>query len=234
MKTLIPLALVAALGAGVIAVAGGWIHQPEKKDTPAAPAKPADQPKDSKPAAKPAPAAPDAKVGERYVLGFKMKGIDGKDVDLASFKGKVVLFVNVASQCGLTPQYEGLQKLYDQKKDKGLVILGFPANNFGAQEPGSEEEIEKFCKTKYKVTFPMFAKISVKGKDIDPLYKKLAATGGGEPSWNFTKYLVDRDGNMVKRFDPKVKPDDSELVKKIDELLAKSDSPGNGSAAAGN
>jgi len=169
------------------------------------------------------PAVKSESADASYVLGFTLKDIDGKDQDLAQYKGKVVLMVNVASQCGYTPQYEGLQKLYASKKDSGLVILGFPANNFGSQEPGTNAEIKKFCSSKYSVTFPMFEKISVKGDDTHPLYKKLAEQPkpvGGEPGWNFTKFLVDKSGHVVARYDSKVKPDAKELTAKIDELLA--------------
>ncbi|MCC6676598.1 MAG: glutathione peroxidase [Phycisphaerales bacterium] len=158
-----------------------------------------------------------------YVLGFKMLDIDGKEQDLAQYKGKVVLIVNVASKCGLTPQYEKLEKLYEQKKEAGLVILGFPANNFNGQEPGTNEEIKSFCTSKYDVTFPMFSKISVKGEDRHPLYRKLGAQPapiGGEPEWNFAKFLVDRQGRVVARFPSKAGPDSEAVVKKIDELLA--------------
>jgi glutathione peroxidase len=173
--------------------------------------------------------APEAKqpptraVADPAVLDFKVKDIEGKEVDLGTFKGKVVLIVNVASKCGYTRQYAGLQKLYEQKKDQGLVILGFPANDFGSQEPGTDAEIKEFCTANYKVTFPMFSKISVKGESAHPLYKKLSAQPapvGGEPKWNFTKFLVDRAGNAVARYDSNVKPDSAEFVKKIDELLA--------------
>ncbi|MGD9690326.1 MAG: glutathione peroxidase [Phycisphaerales bacterium] len=213
-KLLIGSALV-AVSVGVLA-AGAWGLKEPPADKPARPETPAA----TKPADKPAEKTQKSEGKESaYVLGYKMKAIDGKDADLATYKGKVVLIVNVASQCGLTKQYEGLQKLYDAKKEKGLVILGFPANNFGGQEPGTNEEISQFCSRKFKVTFPMFAKISVKGEDCHPLYKQLAARAGGEPSWNFTKYLVDRQGNVVERFDPRMRPDDPELEKKIDALL---------------
>ncbi|MFM9957550.1 MAG: glutathione peroxidase [Phycisphaerales bacterium] len=158
-----------------------------------------------------------------YVLAHTLKDIDGNDVNLESFKGKVVLMVNVASKCGYTPQYKGLQELYEKKKDAGLVILGFPANEFGGQEPGSEADIKQFCHDTYKVTFPMFSKISVKGEKQHPLYKQLAsqpAPVGGDPKWNFTKFLVDREGNVVARFDSRVAPDDRKLTDKVDELLA--------------
>ncbi len=182
---------------------------------------PAMDPPKAKPAEKGAQPAP-KKEDPAYVLGFKMKRIDGTEEDLSAYKGKVVLMVNVASKCGFTPQYEGLEKLYESRKDSGLVILGFPADNFGHQEPGSNTEIAEFCKSKYSVTFPMFEKISVKGDDQHPLYKALTgqpAPIGGEPKWNFTKFLVDKEGNVVARFEPKVKPDDEAMTKKIDELL---------------
>lgn len=164
-------------------------------------------------------------VSDAYVLGFTMQDIDGNEVDLSKFKGQVVMIVNVASKCGYTPQYAGLEKLYKEKSGKGFVILGFPANDFGEQEPGSNSDIKAFCTTKYNVTFPMFAKISVRGNEQHPLYRKLSGQpkplgGEGVPGWNFTKFLVDRDGNVVAKFDSKVKPDDPTLVKKVDELLA--------------
>lgn len=157
-------------------------------------------------------------------LGFKVKLIDGKEQDLSAFRGKVVIIVNVASKCGYTAQYEHLEKLYKAKKDSGLVILGFPANNFGGQEPGSNEEVAKFCKDKFDVTFPLFQKISVKGADSHPLYKLLSglpAPLGGEPKWNFTKFVLDRSGNVVARFDAKKRAGlEDGLVEKVDELLA--------------
>jgi glutathione peroxidase len=145
-------------------------------------------------------------------LDFKMKGLDGKDVDLSQFKGKVVLLVNVASQCGYTPQYKGLQALYEKYGKEGLVVVGVPANEFGGQEPGSDEEIARFCKSNYDVTFPMLSKVVVKGKGITPLYQYLTSRDtdpkfAGEIRWNFTKFLVARDGRVVGRFEPKVKPE---------------------------
>lgn len=156
-------------------------------------------------------------------LAGEVKSIDGKPVDLAAYKGKVVLVVNVASQCGYTRQYAGLQKLYDAYKDKGFVILGFPANDFGAQEPGSDAEIADFCSTKFGVTFPMFSKITVKGSGKAPLYEALtaAADPAGEVSWNFEKFLVGKDGTVVGRFKSGVAPDASELTKAIEGALAK-------------
>lgn len=160
---------------------------------------------------------------DAFALGFKMKLIDGKEQNLEDYKGKVVVIVNVASKCGYTAQYEHLQKLYTEKKDEGLVILGFPANNFGGQEPGSNSEVAQFCKDKFSVSFPMFEKISVKGSDQAALYKKLTsqpAPIGGDPKWNFTKFVVDRTGKVVARFDAKKRGGlEADLVAKVDELL---------------
>jgi glutathione peroxidase len=152
----------------------------------------------------------------------EMKTIDGTAVDLASYKGQVVLVVNVASRCGATPQYAGLQKLYEANKDKGFEILGFPANDFGSQEPGSDAEIARFCTSKYAVTFPMFSKITVKGPAKSPLYKSLteAAATPGEVAWNFEKFLIGRDGNVIGRFKTRVQPDDPELVAAVEAALA--------------
>jgi len=151
-----------------------------------------------------------------------MTGIDGKPVDLASFDGKVVLVVNVASRCGATPQYAGLQKLYDTYKDRGLVVLGFPANDFGAQEPGSDAQIAEFCSSRYAVTFPMFSKITVKGAGMPPLYKTLTETAdpAGAIGWNFEKFLIGRDGTVVGRFKTRVTPDDPALTAAIEAALA--------------
>ncbi len=156
------------------------------------------------------------------VLGYKMEMIDGSMQSLEDYRGKVVLIVNVASACGLTPQYEGLEALYRAKKKEGLVVLGFPANNFGAQEPGTNEEIAQFCSTKFDVSFPMFAKIDVKGKEAHPLYKQLAAQPepiGGEPEWNFAKFVVDSNGEVVARFSARTTPEDKDLLTMIEELL---------------
>ena len=158
------------------------------------------------------------------VHDFSAKSIDGKDVALADYKGKVLLIVNVASKCGFTGQYEGLQRLYETYKDQGFVILGFPANNFLGQEPGTDAEIQEFCTLNYGVTFPMFAKISVKGKDMHPLYAYLTSKEtnpefGGAISWNFNKFLVGRDGKIAGRFGSRTKPDDKELVEAVEEAL---------------
>ncbi|TXE02822.1 glutathione peroxidase [Algoriphagus aquimarinus] len=147
---------------------------------------------------------------------FKMKDLNGKEVDFSSFKGKKIMVVNVASKCGYTPQYEALQKLYSEHSDK-LVILGFPANNFGGQEPGSNEEIQTFCSENYGVTFPMFEKVSVKGFDKHPLFRWLSdATMNGwnneEPSWNFCKYILNEKGELIKFFPSKVEPLDQEII----------------------
>ncbi|MBS0261072.1 MAG: glutathione peroxidase [Planctomycetes bacterium] len=160
------------------------------------------------------------------VLNFKMKKIDGKEVDLSAYKGKVVLMVNVASQCGLTPQYEQLEKLHEKFSEKGLAVLGFPANEFGAQEPGSNDQIASFCKDKYNVKFDMFSKVVVKGDGICPLYKHLTSKEtdpkyAGDISWNFEKFLVGRNGEIVARFAPRVKPDSEEVLKAIEAELAK-------------
>ena len=157
---------------------------------------------------------------------FTMPALNGTPTPLASFKGKVVLVVNVASQCGYTPQYEGLQALYAKYKDQGFVIAGFPANNFGGQEPGTNEEIGAFCKSKYGVTFPMFSKISVKGGDQSPLYQFLTDRSanpktGGEIQWNFTKFLVDRTGKVIQRFEPAVEPQSKDLVSAVESTLKK-------------
>src|SRR6202051_2236573 len=157
------------------------------------------------------------------IYGFTLNSIDGKPAPLADFKGKGVLMVNVASQCGYTPQYTPLQAIYEKYKDQGFVILGFPANNFGAQEPGSNEDIKSFCTRKYSVTFPMYSKISVKGADQAPLYGYLTKETGsgiaGEIQWNFTKFLVDRDGKVVQRFEPAITPDSKEVTAAIDKQL---------------
>jgi len=157
------------------------------------------------------------------LYSFTLNSIDGKSAPLADYKGKVVLIVNVASQCGYTPQYSALEAIYEKYKDRGFVIVGFPANNFGAQEPGTNAEIKTFCSRKYNVTFPMYAKISVKGADQSPLYSYLTKETGtgiaGEIKWNFTKFLVDRNGNVVQRFEPAVTPDSTDVTTAIEKQL---------------
>lgn len=165
------------------------------------------------------------KVEVPPVLDFTMKDIDGKPVKLARYQGSVILMVNVASKCGLTPQYTSLQKLYEKYKSKGLVILGFPANEFGMQEPGSNKEIKVFCTEKYNVTFPMFSKIVVKGEEMHPLYKFLTGKESnekfaGDIEWNFAKFLVNRKGEVVSRIPAKTDPLKSEeVVREIEKLL---------------
>ncbi len=159
-------------------------------------------------------------------LNFKMKSLTGKEVDLSKYKGKVVLIVNVASQCGLTPQYEQLEALHEKYASDGLAILGFPANEFGMQEPGSDGEISEFCEKNYGVKFDMFSKVVVKGEGQCPLYQFLTSKEtnpkfAGDISWNFEKFLVDRDGNVVARFAPKVKPDSKEVLAAIEAQLGK-------------
>jgi len=162
------------------------------------------------------------------IYDFTMRDIDGKDVTVSAFKGKVLLIVNVASKCGFTGQYEGLQKLYTTYTNRGLVVLGFPANDFLRQEPGTDAEIKNFCTLTYGVTFPMFAKISVKGKDIHPLYAFLTSKEsnpkfGGAISWNFNKFLIGRDGTVVGRFGSRTKPDDKELIAAVEQAIKASD-----------
>lgn len=158
------------------------------------------------------------------VLDFSMDSIDGEAVDLNSFRGKVLLLVNVASKCGLTGQYKQLTALHEKYREQGFEILGFPANNFMGQEPGTNEEIKLFCQERYDVNFPMFAKISVKGDDQDPLYAFLTGKDtnpehSGEISWNFEKFLVDRSGEIVARFSPRTKPDAKEVIEAIEKAL---------------
>ena len=158
-------------------------------------------------------------------LDFTVKDIDGKDVTLSAYRGKVIMIVNVASKCGYTRQYAALEDLYKKYADQGLVILGFPANNFGAQEPGTDAEIKTFCSSKYNVTFPMMSKISVKGDDKAPLYRFLTEppTAGdfkGDIGWNFTKFVIDRNGNVIARFASAVEPADKKVVRILEKALA--------------
>ena len=159
----------------------------------------------------------------KSIYDFTLKSIDGQPTPLSSFHGKVVMLVNVASRCGFTPQYTALESIYEKYKSRGLVIVGIPANNFMGQEPGTNEEIKTFCTRKYSVTFPMYAKISVKGPDQAPLYTYLTKDTGpgitGDIKWNFTKFLIDRNGNVVQRFEPAVTPDSKEAVSAIEKQL---------------
>ena len=161
-----------------------------------------------------------ALFGAASIYEFTLNSIDGAPAPLAAYKGKVLLLVNVASKCGFTPQYTELEAVYEKYKDKGFVIAGFPANNFGAQEPGTNEEIKTFCTRKYNVTFPMYAKISVKGADMAPLYDYLTKSTGGDIKWNFTKFLIGKDGAIIARFESPVKPDDPKVTAAIEKALA--------------
>jgi glutathione peroxidase len=170
--------------------------------------------------------AADAPAADRpAALDFKVKDIDGKEVDLVSYKGKVILMLNVASKCGNTPQYAALETMYTKYKSKGFVVMGFPANNFGGQEPGSEMDIKAFCEETYKVDFPLFSKVSVKGADQAPLFKYLTAQESkplskGDIRWNFEKFLINKQGKLVNRFGDKVKPDDKTIVDAVEAALA--------------
>jgi len=159
------------------------------------------------------------------VHDFKVKTIDGKEASLSDYKGKAVLIVNTASECGYTPQYAGLEALYEKYRSRGFTVLGFPSNDFGAQEPGTNAEIKKFCELRYKTTFPLFSKIPVKGPDADPLYKYLTGLPGkqgGPVTWNFNKFLVGPDGKVIEHFDSKVEPMSPELTSKLEQALPRS------------
>jgi glutathione peroxidase len=157
------------------------------------------------------------------VYGFSVdhtvNSLDGKPVNLADYRGKTLLIVNTASECGFTPQYAGLQKLHDRYKDRGLVVIGFPSNDFGAQEPGSAEEIAAFCQKNYGVTFPMMEKVHARGPEISPVFRELTEATGGKVKWNFTKFLVDTTGKVVGRFEPGVDPLAPELTAAVEQHL---------------
>jgi glutathione peroxidase len=168
---------------------------------------------------------PSEPVSAGSIYDFSLKDIDGNEVKLEKFKGNVLLIVNTASRCGYTPQYEALQAVYERFKDKGFYVLGFPANNFMGQEPGSDKEIKEFCTLRYNVTFPMFSKISVTGSDQHPLYrfltnKKTNPEFSGDITWNFNKFLISRDGKIIGRFGSKDKPDDAVVISTIENALA--------------
>jgi glutathione peroxidase len=170
--------------------------------------------------------AQDKEVAVNSIYDIEVNRITGEAVKMEQYQGKVLLIVNTASKCGFTGQYEGLQKLYETYQDRGFVILGFPSNDFMRQEPGSNEEIQNFCKLNYGVTFPLFEKISVKGKEQHPLYTFLTSKTtnpefGGKISWNFNKFLISKEGNIVNRFGSRTKPDDPDLVGAIEQELAK-------------
>ena len=157
------------------------------------------------------------------MIDHQVQTLQGETIKLDKFRGNVLLIVNTASECGYTPQYEGLEKIYEKYKSRGLVVVGFPSNDFGQQEPGSAQDIEAFCKKNYGVTFPMMAKVHAKGPEIAPIYKTLSQDTPegikGEVKWNFTKFLVDPNGKVVQRFEPKVTPDSAELTGAIEKLL---------------
>jgi glutathione peroxidase len=174
------------------------------------------------PAQAPKPQRKEAAVVQS-VHAFTVRTIDGAERSLADYKGKVLLIVNVASECGFTPQYKGLQELYEKYRDRGFMVLGFPSNDHGGQEPGSEAEIKAFCERQYAVTFDLFAKIHTKGPDIAPLYRWLTENSGypGAISWNFNKFLVDREGRVVGRWGSMTKPNDKELLQAVEETLSR-------------
>jgi glutathione peroxidase len=154
------------------------------------------------------------------MLNHKFSNLMDEPISLCQFSGKVVLIVNTASECGYTPQYDGLEKLYRRYRDKGFVVLGFPSNDFGGQEPGSNKEIAQFCRVNYGITFPVFAKTSVIGKNTNPLFRDLAAKTGKPPRWNFHKYLLNREGQPVAAFESAVEPEDQRITSQVDKLLA--------------
>ena len=164
-------------------------------------------------------------AGDKTIYDFALNSIDGQPAPLAAYKGHVMMLVNVASRCGFTPQSTALEAIYEKYKDRGFVIVGIPANNFGAQEPGTNAEIKTFCTSKYNVKFPMMAKVSVKGDDTTPLYQFLTDKAvnpqtGGEIKWNFTKFLIGPDGHILARFEPVVTPDSPEVTSAIEKALA--------------
>ena len=181
-----------------------------------------DSPVDAKD--KPMSLAPHAGDSGTPLYGFRMPDIDGHPIDLKAFKGKVLLIVNTASMCGNTPQYAGLQEMYDRYHERGFEVLAFPANDFGQQEPGTNEEIKGFCLTKYSISFPLFSKISVVGKDKHPLYRYLTEQSAfpGRVTWNFQKYLVDRAGNVIGKYDPGMDPLSPAILAAVEKALATS------------
>src|SRR6202140_3309198 len=164
-------------------------------------------------------------AGDKTIYDFTLNSIDGQPAPLSAYKGKVVMLVNVASRCGFTPQYSALEAIYEKYKDRGFVIVGIPANNFGSQEPGTNQEIKTFCQSKYNVKFPMMSKVSVKGDDQTPLYQFLTDKSanpktGGDIKWNFTKFLIGPDGHVITRFEPDVPPDAPQVTAAIEKALA--------------
>lgn len=173
---------------------------------------------------KQSPALSRTSVAAAPLYGFRLPDIDGRPVDLKTFKGKVLLIVNTASMCGNTPQYAGLQEMYERYQERGFEVLAFPANDFGQQEPGTNQEIKGFCYTKYSVSFPLFSKISVVGKDKHPLYRYLTEQSAfpGRVTWNFQKYLVDRSGNVIGKYDPDMNPLSPAILTDVEKALAAS------------
>jgi len=218
----------ALAAASLLALACGASQ--DATNEPATPA--AAEPAAAEPAAAATPADPSASQdqgqsapakGADQVTSFHQlsaKTIEGKEQPFTAYEGKVVLAVNTASQCGFTPQYAGLEKLSKKYEGKGLVVLGFPSNDFGGQEPGTDKEVQTFCQVRYGVTFPLFSKSVVKGEGASPVFHFLAAGGGGEPQWNFHKYLVDKHGKVIAGFGSKTTPDDPALTAAIDKALA--------------
>ncbi len=163
------------------------------------------------------------KEGEKSIYDFKVKNIDGKEVYFNEYKGKVMVIINVASKCGFTPQYEDMQALYKEYQDKGVVVMGFPANNYGKQEPGTEAEIKEFCTANFNITFPMFSKVSTKGDDQHPLFKYLTSLENpdfkGEIKWNFEKFIIGKDGKLLRRFRSKTNPSSDEFKQAVEDAL---------------
>lgn len=201
-KTLLALSGVVLLGLGFIAFSTSNTYANEKRST----------------------AFSRTDVAAAPLYGFRLPDIDGRPVDLKTFKGKVLLIVNTASMCGNTPQYAGLQEMYERYQERGFEVLAFPANDFGQQEPGTNQEIKGFCYTKYSVSFPLFSKISVVGKDKHPLYRYLTEQSAfpGRVTWNFQKYLVDRSGNVIGKYDPGMNPLSPAILTDVEKALAAS------------
>ena len=202
LRTLLVLSGVVLLGLGFIAFPTSNTHANEQRST----------------------ALSRTGVTVAPLYGFRLPDIDGRPVDLKTFKGKVLLIVNTASMCGNTPQYAGLQEMYERYQERGFEVLAFPANDFGQQEPGTNQEIKGFCYTKYSVSFPLFSKISVVGKDKHPLYRYLTEQSAfpGRVTWNFQKYLVDRSGNVIGKYDPGMNPLSPALLADVEKALAAS------------
>lgn len=201
-KTLLALSGVVLLGLGFIALSTSNTYANEKRST----------------------VFSRTDIAAAPLYGFRLPDIDGRPVDLKTFKGKVLLIVNTASMCGNTPQYAGLQEMYERYQERGFEVLAFPANDFGQQEPGTNQEIKGFCYTKYSVSFPLFSKISVVGKDKHPLYRYLTEQSAfpGRVTWNFQKYLVDRSGNVIGKYDPGMNPLSPAILTDVEKALAAS------------